>query len=120
MEKLKVSSISKGPDTNVYIFLKEQKFIESIISFFKELGFDEDETQMMYVFTTENYNNERTEPEFIDINKMKDNRINIKNKDYDIDIFVGERKIILVIRTKKDKQEEISKKIFKIARLINE
>lgn len=118
--QLIITSISKGTEINQYIFIKEQKFIEKIISFFEDLDFNKDEAPLTYLFKTENYEIDGTEPKYIDINAVKDIRYNIKNDEYDIDIFIGNKKIILVIRTKKDKQKEISNKIFKIGKLINE
>lgn len=50
--------------------------------------------------------------------KETDSRFNYKDKKMDIDIFIGSKKIILVLRTSKDRQEEISKKLFKFVDFI--
>ena len=55
MKKLIISGVSKGTEINAYVFIKEQEFIENIISFLKDLGFREYEDLIDYPFTTENY-----------------------------------------------------------------
>ena len=99
MEKIKILGVKKEVYRSVYTFLKIKKFTDFLSKFLDEFDlYDcEDEGKNVY----------------LDIKKKKDGYYNFNNDNYDIDLFVGGIEIILVMRTKVDKQTEISDKIFK-------
>lgn len=123
MEKATITSIKKGPKINEYIFKKNQNFVELIDSFLIDLNIQDYAYKHIYYTFKNMLSFEEGSPKkkikkSLQIRKIKDEIYHFNDKNYDINIFIGDKKIILVIRTKKDKQQEISKKISKIAGLI--
>jgi hypothetical protein len=83
-----------------YIIEKNEDFKEIFLSFMEKLGFERiiiNKTFFNYIFNRDNI---EKQIEF-KISDFKDSYHNYKNKDFDIDVFYGTKKIILIIRTKK-------------------
>jgi len=115
MKKATILSVSKSPLRNVYGFKKEQKVIEPIINILSELKFDWFKNRLVDLFVSDKYRDGKTEKRYVNIKKEFDNVYYFTNKTCDVNLFVGRDKIFLVIQTKKDEQQEISKIIFKFA-----
>ena len=99
MERITVLGIDKAPHRSVYTFPKDEKFLEFLDRFLEEfdLGYLEPEKDNM----------------IFDIERDEDGYYNIKGANYDVDVFIGGKEIVLVIRTLADKQQMIADKIFK-------
>ncbi len=111
--KDKILGIKKSELINEYTLKKEKGVLENIKLFLERLGYDKF-GDLHYLFYSEESEKKPKASSILDVTKIKDKRFNIKNNEYDIDIFIGNKKILLVIRTKKDLQDKISKEIFKI------
>ncbi len=86
-----------------YMFEKRKNFLKILIKFMEELDFEEDD--MIYFYADESMTKLR---------KLKDDLFNIKNKNFDVDIFFGDKVVIIIVRTKKKK--ELMKKIEKFVK----
>jgi hypothetical protein len=78
------------------IFRKNEAFKKISREFMEKLGFDGKGVP------TELYDYDLEKK--IKMNSVKDQISNYKNNDFEVDIFYGDRKVILVIRTKKRAQ----------------
>lgn len=114
-KKTNILGIKKSELISEYILKKEKGVLEGIKLLLKKIGYDEEEFGDLYYlfYDEESEKNPKASP-ILDVTKLKDKRFNIKNKESDVDIFIGEKKIFLVIRTKKDMQNKLSEEIFKI------
>jgi len=75
-----------------YEIKKDEKFKGAFINFMVCLGFDKYEVSEFF---------EDNKGYQLRINSFKDEVYSFKNKHYDIDVFYGDKKIIMLIRTKK-------------------
>ena len=82
-----------------YSLKKLDEFKEVFINFMIELGFDEEKTKNS--FKSGYYDEEDQYIEFeLKVKDIEDICWNFQNKKYDVDVFFGRFKIILVIRAK--------------------
>ena len=119
MEKSTIRSVSKSPDMNQYIFTKDDTVPKNLYDFFTDLGINEEDSLKNFL-VTEDYHNDGTGERFGSIKSMHDWRYNLRDDIFDIDVFIGQEKVILVIRSKENKQKEISEKLFKVAKFSGE
>ena len=106
-------SVVKNESESRYTFEKKNEFIPFLEKLLIDLGF---EKNVAGSFTHDSENEDQPEPlPYHALEEMEDLVPNIKNEDYLIDLFVGHKKVILILRYNKDKQQEISDKIFKFA-----
>jgi hypothetical protein len=90
-----------------YIIEKNEGFREIFISIMEKFGFERIIINKTFFNYTFNRDNIEKQIEF-KTSDFIDSCYNYKNKDFDIDVFYGTKKIILIIRTKKgDKLREI-------------
>ena len=114
-KKIKILGVKKSKLINEYVIKKEKGVLEGIKLLLEKIGYDKEEFgDLYYLFYDEEAEKNPKASSVLDITKSKDERFNIKNQESDVDIFIGDKKIFLVIRTKKDMQNKISKEIFKI------
>lgn len=94
----KIMLLGTGNDRyrHYYKIRKNEKFKKIFVKFMEDLGFDAQRIKQQ--FWNEDNNIE------IKISDFIDSCSHYKNKKYDIDIFYGYKKIILVIRTKERKE----------------
>lgn len=108
-----LKGISKSPFISQYVFDKDNRLSPLLFDFFLDLGFSLEDSDLHHFLCTEDHEHNRDEREFVSVEDIEDFRYNLKNENYDIDFFVGAKRIFLVIRTKEDLQQEISEKLFK-------
>ncbi len=113
-------SISKSSFKSQYIFNKDKSIPEIFFNFFIDLGFDKNSMDLRCFLVSKKYKKDGCGERFIDIHGLNNFHYNLKNNIYDIDIFMGSKKVFLIIRTKKDLQREISDKLFKFIRMEGE
>ena len=106
IKKSIILSASKGAKINEYILKKDNTIPQNLYDFFINLGVKEDNFYLYHFLGKQNRSFALT----------GDHRYNIPDKIFDIDVFIGKEKVILIIRTKKDMQQEISKKLFRVAK----
>jgi len=100
MEKLKCPKgfVLMGTDNdsyrNRYSVEKNEQFKEVFIKFMKDLGFDGGKIKQGFWIHDENEDIELKISDFEDCYRY------YENKKYDVEVFYGNKKIILVIRTK--------------------
>lgn len=110
-EKIKMLSISKSDYRNEFGFPKEQKFFEIIRKFLIKLGFKEDKYILGY---GRPWNQSEEEPildKEYNIKKYVNKIDNYRDKNYSIDIVYFYNEVVLIINSKQDKQQIISKAI---------
>ena len=81
-----------------YEIKKQEFFKDAFIDFMVCLGFKKERVEQCFLDYDEKENEIK-----LNVSDLKDYCDNFKNKDFDIDVFYGKRKIILLIRTKKKK-----------------
>jgi len=82
-----------------YSFIKNKSFKKFFLNFMEDLGFNKNKTKK--TFTSINKNERYVE---LKISDLKDCVKYYKNKNYDIEVFYGDKKIIMVLKTKKRKK----------------
>lgn len=113
----KLCSISKSAFVSQYVLDKDKGVPYACYRFFLNLGFTPDQFDLENFLATENYIKDGSGDRFICIHGLKDFRYNLKNDVYDVDFFVGDKKVFLIIRTKEDLQQEIAEKLFKFVEM---
>ena len=103
MKRLKLKGIGNESNRIFFVFEKDDKFFTNISFFLANLSLDK--TGIMYG------HDEKKK----DIKNTFDVLENTKNKDYDLDIFYGKSRIIVVIRTDEKNRDIIIKNLKKIA-----
>lgn len=107
MKKVFLRSVSKNDFRCEFDFDKDWNSVKAIDEILIKLGdFHNGIGDLMY-------NGEPGAKKLI--SEFEDYVCNTRNDDYSIDVFLGRKKIILIINTKKDMQEEISKAVFEFA-----
>ncbi len=109
MKKIKLIGVSKSEDLNTYIFPKDPNFFSFIEKLLPELSFDSND--YYYECFGEN-TNEKNFKEFLE--KTYDKIWAAKQGNYLLEIIIGKDRIFVLIYTKKDLQQEISKIISKL------
>ena len=103
MNKLSLLGIGNEGRWNYFVFKKENSFFPLFASFLSCLRLEK--TGIMY----------GNEDEKKDIKGIVDKLENTKNKDYDLDIFYGDKRIIVVVRTDETNRGFLVSEIKKIA-----
>lgn len=101
-------SIAKNPRKSVYEFKKNINAINFIDKIVADLGINYDE---YYTIKESFWNIEGNEKR--NINKIKDEYFDLNSKKYLVDVFIGDKKIILVIHYRSDRQIEVSEVVNK-------
>lgn len=115
MRKIKILGISKSTKRNIYTFEKKQEFLKGFMNFLLELGIKDWEVNRFgYVPDSKCYD-EPLIGKYKQVMKFIDERFVFTNDNYVIDLIFGKNKIFLIITTKKDEQNELSKKLLKFA-----
>ena len=105
MKKLKTPKefILTGTDNNGYrhrySVIKNEQFKEMFIKFMGELSFDEEEIKRGFWTSYEDEKGESIDRE-LKISEFEDCCRYYENEKYDVEVFYGNKKIIIVIRTK--------------------
>ena len=76
-----------------YEFEKINSFSKIFTNFMRDLGFDDSDRPFLTMYEGE-------DEKEMDIEKTLDFTWNFRNKSFDVDLFIGGKKIILVVRTK--------------------
>ncbi len=108
---MKILSMNKTQLRSEYIFKKKKKILEILDNLLKELGFVEPPEHNLRDLICEK---KGPRPK-IKVKDLIDEVYSMSNKNYDIEIFIGFEKIVLVVRSKKDRQQEVSDIVFKFA-----
>ena len=106
MEKAIILGVNKSKLRDVYVFKKEKKVIEPLIKIFKKL-------KLFNYY--ESYPFKEESGEYKAVNEFIDLVYHDKTQYYDADLIIGDKKIFLIIRTKEDRQQQITKIITKFA-----
>lgn len=104
--KLKLKSVSKTPFRSKYAFNKQQKVFSFLRNFLIEIGLKDAESIGIYYNEKEYkhvWNKENR------ISKYNEKIENFSNKEYSIDIIYFSKKVELIINSRKDRQQTISK-----------
>lgn len=109
-EKIIMLSVSKSDFRNSFSFPKEQKFFEILRKFLVKLGFEEEDISIS------GHGRPWSEGEPISdkedsIKKYINKIYNFHNKDYSIDIIYFDKEVVLIVNSKQNKQQFISKAI---------
>ncbi len=99
VEKLILTGAGNDGFRYNYRIIKNESFKDIFPEFMVLLGFNKKEIVSSSFYS---FNKEGEEVKF-KISNFKDCYDNYNNKDYDVDVFYGSKKIILVIRTKRIK-----------------
>jgi hypothetical protein len=112
MEKIRIKSISKSEFRSCYHFEKVQYFFEFMRNFLIDLGFDSNHIKFYGLEFSEKegeYSLDREES----IGDYVDKLDNFKNETYSVDIIAFSDRMITIINSKEDKQQEIVEKLEK-------
>ncbi|GEM_PF-3525563 len=97
-----------------YNVVKNESFKQAFLGFMKDLGFDKDKIKKEFVYQETKYNEGRSDEEIVNIIKILDLTDvcrHYQNEKYDIDVFYGKDKIVILVRVidRKKLVEEITK-----------
>ncbi len=107
MKKIKLIAVSKSEHRCQFTFPKEQQFFEIFRKFVYKLDIlDEEALNFGKISNEKEY--EYTDKEE-DIKKFTDQIIYFVNKEYSVDIIAGKDKIFLIIHSRKNRQQLISR-----------
>jgi hypothetical protein len=112
MEKIKILGVTKNEFESHYTFEKKEEFMPFLERFLIEIGFEK-RVAGGFTHDPENEAEEDSLPYYA-LEDLEDSVRSVKNDEYSVDIFIGHKKIILILRYD-DKQQEVSDKIFKFA-----
>jgi hypothetical protein len=108
IKKIKVLGINKSNWKNYYIFPKKKEVFEIIRNLLRELSFEEWEWNRFGRPIDKKYGEPILNKEE-NIKKYVDEIMGFDNKEYSIEVVFGRDKVFLIIHTKTDKQQKISK-----------
>jgi hypothetical protein len=103
MDKLKLLGLGNNENRSYFIFKKRNAFFLTFPFFLEELGLEK--IGILY---------EHSEND-VDIREYVDIQENVKNDVFDVDIFFGEDKFIVVVRTDEFNRPKLMRTIKKIA-----
>ena len=103
MNKLKLIGLGNKDNRNYFVFKKDNSFFSLFPTFLENL--DLDKLGIMYEHSEE--------PQ--DINDLIDVQDNVKNNEFDLDIFYGKDSFIVIIRTDEINRNRLINEIKKIA-----
>jgi hypothetical protein len=110
-KKAKLLSVSKNEHGCIFSFKKDWVSILAVDSILGRLGIELD----LYRGGLKPHFYDHETDKRVSLSKCIDEVYDFRNEDYVFDIFVGKKKIILVINSFRDKQDVISKVIFSCA-----
>ncbi len=118
MELARISGVKKSERNNLYIIKKKQGFIPGFRKFLYDLGIgNEDSNIEIYSFGRPfGKDGEPDTTKERNINEMVDEHYLFENKEYVINLVFGNRKIFLIVKTRRDKQREVSEKMRKFCK----
>ena len=106
--KLPKEFILEGTDNNGmrhrYSIEKNEQFKDVFIKFMEELGFDSEKISKRFIRTECDKKTGEQRTILIRVADLKDVCHYYKNREYEADIFYGNRKIILIIRTNQKRE----------------
>ncbi|MBI4116934.1 hypothetical protein HY449_04280 [Candidatus Pacearchaeota archaeon] len=108
-EKIELLSVSKSDYRNEFGLPKEQKFFEIVRKFLWKLGFEEDKYLLGYGRPWEESTEEPILNKENNIKKYVNKIDNYRNKNYSVDIIYFDKEVVLIINSKTNKQQVISK-----------
>lgn len=103
MNRLKLIGLGNKDNRNCFIFKKDNSFFSLFPAFLESLGLDK--LSIMYEHSEE--------PQ--DINELIDIQDNVKNDEFDLDVFYGKNNFIVIIRTSEVNRNKLITEIKKIA-----
>ena len=109
--KSKIYAIKKSEDHYVFVIEKRKESLDRIREFLYDLGFPTYKTTQIFSLLGDADNNYSTTRYSSKL--YEDRYFYLEHKGYKIDIFFGKDQLIASIFTKTDKQEELSRKLFK-------
>lgn len=98
VEKFKLIGTNNDGFRHRYSVQKKESFKKAFLNFMEDLDFDKEKIMKSFWVCSEEALGEDVE---LKISGFEDEVHNYKNKGYDVDVFYGKTKIILVVRTKK-------------------
>lgn len=107
-EKFVLTAASNDGKRYEYAIAKNEKFKAIFIKFMTDLGFEAEEIKREF-----NYHNEYYKEVKVKIKGLIDICHRYKNKGFDIDIFYGIKKIILIVRVNEKLREKLIKNVLK-------
>ena len=110
MKKLKLFGLRKDEERTEFIIEKNQKFIPSIQNLIKKITGEAD--WQLFVGTDEKTGGCIDEK----IEDWTDRCKHRKYRDYELDIFVGKNRIVLVVRSSAKNQKKIVKTLFEFCK----
>lgn len=128
-KKIKVISVSKSDQRELWTLEKAQPFMPGLLQFLLDLGFSlEEDFDIKFYFGVphedddympESYVKNPYSQKYISVNSFDQEVITFNRKNIDVEVIFFSNKIVLSIRTKK-KSSEIGKLISKFALFGNE
>ncbi|MEA3248456.1 MAG: hypothetical protein U9Q73_01995 [Nanoarchaeota archaeon] len=109
--KVKIEGVKKAHFRSEFTFGKGWEVVDAIDNILEKLGFFDTESLGL---KDKIYSGCEHGP-LRGIDKFVDEVYDLGNEVYFIDVFLGIKKIILIVRTKEDKQKEISGAVFEFA-----
>lgn len=106
--KLTISGTDNNGYRHRYSFDKNSEFKEAFINLMTELEFEKEKIGRYFYWEEENEDGEEIIVN-LDISNLSDVVWFFQNKKYEVDTFIGVKKVIIVIRTKE--RDELIKKI---------
>lgn len=104
--KIKIKSISKSPTRSKYSFKKQQKLFLFLRNFLVELGLKNANSIGIYYSEKEDNYILNKEDKISEYNEKIEH---FSNKEYSVDIIYFSKSVELIINSKKDRQQIISK-----------
>ena len=118
MKKIVVLSISKQEGRCVYELEKTGNVLEAVANFVKDLGLAETNYNTLKdLFYSQAYLEGKTDKKYEDLENYTDFFFDIKNEEYNLNLFIGLKKVIIVVSYKTDRQKEVTESLFKFANL---
>ena len=87
-----------------YSFVKKESFKDIFLKFMEKLGFDPEKIKNQFFRSLQDDNGEEMGQIPVKVSEICDVCWNYQNKNYDVDVFYGFQKIIIVIRAKSKEQ----------------
>ncbi len=114
MNKVKILGISKSNKHNVYVLKKQQEFFKGFRQFLVDIGVGkEHDPQIDIIGRPENEYSEPDTAKELSINAYLDLHDHYKTWMYNVDVFYGQNKIVLVIYSLWNRQDKLSRLILK-------
>jgi len=96
MEKIKLYGLGSDDNYSYFIFDKKIEFIKLFSAFLEKIGID----KLPYLYQID-------EGSLISIDEATDTIEHVYNGNFDVEVFYGKEKIIVVIRSNEDREKYI-------------